>query len=432
MDVLAPTVYTNDLGPIGDELGAGGQATVFKLTNHSGLVYKRYHAGLTISPAALDQLVTFRRSTISDSERQFLDARAAWPISTVREGAAITGVVLPLAPAKFTVRLKSGNEKLRELQFLYMASRSEKLGISLPNLAQRVEILRNFAETLAFFERYNIVHGDISHANILWSDSQDIYVLDCDGASLAYQQPALPRVSTPHWTDPRVTRGDVPYADGASDRYAMGLSVLRCYYRIRGHVAPDAPSFTVPATPKISSELSTAIGRSLSKEHSRPTFGEWSDLLDRSLRELRDPTSGLAIANRREAGPAPALVGAAAGGGGAAAVGTGLPTVAEMLAPFTGTTSDGGAAAVGTGLPTVAQATGKKPPKPGAVAPVPSGSAAGSASASGQTSSQTTISQPSSASPGSGNLRKLITVVAFLIIFLVAVGAGFLASQGSL
>lgn len=406
MDVLAPTVYTNDLGPIGDELGAGGQATVFKLTNHSGLVYKRYHAGLTISPAALDQLVTFRRSTISDSERQFLDARAAWPISTVREGAAITGVVLPLAPAKFTVRLKSGNEKLRELQFLYMASRSEKLGISLPNLAQRVEILRNFAETLAFFERYNIVHGDISHANILWSDSQDIYVLDCDGASLAYQQPALPRVSTPHWTDPRVTRGDVPYADGASDRYAMGLSVLRCYYRIRGHVAPDAPSFTVPATPKISSELSTAIGRSLSKEHSRPTFGEWSDVLDRSLRELRDPTSGLAIANRREAGPAPALVGAAAGGG--------------------------GAAAVGTGLPTVAQATGKKPPKPGAVAPVPSGSAAGSASASGQTSSQTTISQPSSASPGSGNLRKLITVVAFLIIFLVAVGAGFLASQGSL
>ena len=313
MDVLAPTVYTNDLGPIGDELGAGGQATVFKLSNHSGLVYKRYHAGLTISPAALDQLVTFRRSTISDSERQFLDARAAWPISTVREGAAITGVVLPLAPAKFTVRLKSGNEKLRELQFLYMASRSEKLGIGLPNLAQRVEILRNFAETLAFFERYNIVHGDISHANILWSDSQDIYVLDCDGAGLAYQQPALPRVSTPHWTDPRVTRGEVPYADGASDRYAMGLSVLRCYYRIRGHVAPDAPSFTVPATPKISSELSTAIGRSLSKEHSRPTFGEWSDLLDRSLRELRDPTSGLAIANRREAGPAPALVGAAAG-----------------------------------------------------------------------------------------------------------------------
>ena len=311
-----------DLGSPGEELGTGGQATVHALTEaRSHQVLKLYKPDVAVDVASLDASIAWR-DALSEDDRRFLDERSCWPVARVTaedEEERTVGVVLNRLPEHFTVTLRSGRVRPRELQFLFLVERTRKLGVDVPEPPGRVAVLAELAKLLAFFDRNDIVHGDLSMKNVLWlatgpegptgaegSDGEagnapGVYLLDCDGARVGNQPPPLPIVTTRGWTDPRLITGQIDAPDAQSEIYALALSFYRCYYGHVGDLDEDTVSVRIPTFPPADPQLLQMLAASLAIRRDRPPISEWLEALTRLGADLDNPESDLG--RQYQAGP---------------------------------------------------------------------------------------------------------------------------------
>lgn len=261
---------------LGEEVGSGGQATVYRLADHPGHLLKRYR-GVDADPAALDRLVEWRNS-LGPVERETLDVRTCWPRARVTEGGLTIGVIIPEAPPEYLIEIGDGQtRKLNEIQYLTHADRAHRLGLVIPSATVRARLMADFAALLELFDRHSVVHGDISFKNLLWTVDPIplIYLLDCDGARLGPHPAAVPQVTTQHWTDPRLQHGEIRHPDHDSDRLALGLAFYRTFYSARGDFSGGQIHLQLPETPPLPPEVSAVAQRSLSNDAPRPTPFEW-------------------------------------------------------------------------------------------------------------------------------------------------------------
>jgi DNA-binding helix-hairpin-helix protein with protein kinase domain len=98
------TIADSALGPVGRQLGAGGQAKVFELPGLTlpdvagPVVYKRYRPGRAPS-GQLAKIVALRHRLHDPAKRALLDTVTAWPVREVLDAAgAVCGLVLPRIP----------------------------------------------------------------------------------------------------------------------------------------------------------------------------------------------------------------------------------------------------------------------------------------------------------------------------------------------
>ncbi len=292
-----------DLGPVGSELGKGGQASVFELEDHPELVFKHYRPGLSIDSDALDELIGWRRG-LDDADLKIVDAQTCWPRSRVVSDDQTVGVVFRRAPERFQVKLKSGNVKLRELQFLFLPGPSRRIGVDVPRAFPRAQVIGQLAELLAFLQDHGVVHGDLSMKNILWSHPEQtldaVFLLDCDGARANGSRSPLPQVTTPGWTDPRIIKGTISDPDSSSDVYGLGLCFYRCYYGSLGEHEPSNSTLKLPVYPPIDGPMMELTAATLSAGGERPSAKEWVAGLARMLADLSDESTPLGHAYQAE------------------------------------------------------------------------------------------------------------------------------------
>ncbi len=296
---LEPVMELDRVAQIGSQLGRGGQATVFEIPADPDLVFKRYNQGLPVDAGALDSLIEWRVN-LDEEDRAMLDAHSCWPRARVTEEGTTVGVVFRKAPEHFNVELASGNVRLRELQYLFLVERSRKIGVDVPGPLERVRIVEQLAELMSFLQDHDVVHGDLSMKNVLWAmpegDVPAVFLLDCDGASVAGASAPLPQVTTPGWTDPRIISKEIRDPDTASDVYGLGLCFYRCYYGFLGEHDPTSTTLRLPTWPPVDEDLMTLTASTLSASSRRPSVTAWVDALSSLVNDLDDEETPLGAA----------------------------------------------------------------------------------------------------------------------------------------
>lgn len=273
MSELGSVTTRGDLD-VGERIGSGGQAIVYRLRSHRQILFKEYR-GVRIDPDGLDRLIDWRTG-LNAGDRELLDRSASWPRSRVIDNDTTIGVLIPEAPERFKIEVR-GSAKLNEVQYLAFGDRAKKLGLELPGPGERAEIIATLADLLELFDRHRIVHGDISFKNVLWTTKTNAstYLLDCDGALQGRHRSALPQVTTQHWTDPRVQNSTISGPDLDSDRLALGLLFFRTYFQVRANFTGAELQFDVPSHPPLNRSVDKLIERTLHSKSGRSTAGEW-------------------------------------------------------------------------------------------------------------------------------------------------------------
>jgi hypothetical protein len=214
---------------LGAEIGIGGQGRVFEVAGSTRLVYKQYHNPGLIRGPAMTRLVRLRQRC-RPVDRSWLDSHFAWPMCRVLSAGTITGFVMRRAERGFTWEDSTGQRRLAELQYLIRPPKRPWRRIAQPSPEQRRRLAFAVADLTRRLHEWNVIVGDISDANLLWTvrPSPDVYVIDCDGLRIRGEDPILEQADTPEWHDP-LQRSRVPGLD--ADLYKTALAIARILCR---------------------------------------------------------------------------------------------------------------------------------------------------------------------------------------------------------
>jgi hypothetical protein len=264
---------------VGQPFAKGGCGRLYRTTDPA-FVYKEYvRADKAPDLRQLERLVTIGRELLLTQGRtvgRFKESSINWPIDLVREtGGGAAGVVLPSIPASC---FDDGD--VRGLEAMILARANP------PKAQVRIALLLRMAEILDYLNQRDLVHGDISGKNLVWSLDPEpfVYLIDCDGL-LPREPPPVVGVATPGWTDPRLVERRIAAHDHLSDWYALALALYRGLMLTPGNLQRNAHGewprpAKVEEVPDLTlrSMLAAALEHPL-KAEMRPAPGAWVSAL---------------------------------------------------------------------------------------------------------------------------------------------------------
>lgn len=260
----------------------GATGTVYEVAGQPACMFKKY-----IEPsrhaARLGSLVAWRNS-LSWWERNLLDEHCAWPLVTVTSGGETTGFLMRAAPDDFWADM-AGEPHTLELQHLIHARSAREFGIDLPGPGERLNLVRDLAEILAFFDAHQVVYGDVNERNVFWTTRgfPRVFLIDCDNSRPADLPGAAAGVAMPRnpsWRDPDLPDGGYP--DSASDRYALAVFCYRAFYDCYRDPGQPMPSLAgerslilIPERAPRFPVLERCLARGVGARRSRPSAADW-------------------------------------------------------------------------------------------------------------------------------------------------------------
>lgn len=223
---------------LGPKLGSGAQGTLFVVRNADDLdcppfpfevIYKQFHSETRVAGASLDLLAQFS-AQLDENDRQVIDALTVWPCVTVRDGTGrACGYLMQRIPDRFFQHIETttGSEHIpREIQQLFQGDAIARRNLGeTANRVERMAVAREAAFAIGFLHKRDFVYGDLSYKNAVFClrPHPGIMLLDCDAVRQLGQAAAVPQLNSPGWKPPE---GGVQ--SKATDRYKLGLLVLRC------------------------------------------------------------------------------------------------------------------------------------------------------------------------------------------------------------
>jgi DNA-binding helix-hairpin-helix protein with protein kinase domain len=273
-----------------EEIGRGGEGRVFKIRSMPGMVYKEFveFPGHVPNRAALEELIAVRNNMTSD-EKNWLSDRTTWPESIVLDGSKMKGFLMPLIGANFFKRYGvRANPKTVACEWNYLSMRNKYLGnrniySEIPRVepSQAVSVVLDLAKTIAILHQYEVVVGDISGRNLLWTDTPALraMIIDCDSFRMNNRPGVSPPKQSPDWEDPELSSS---LTTMRSDIYKLALAAYRAVWAATTE-RPFNGNSALPAAPDgVPSELLTLIEQSV-KSADRPTAAEWVTDLSKSM-----------------------------------------------------------------------------------------------------------------------------------------------------
>ncbi|MGS2619260.1 hypothetical protein ACVCAH_32765 [Micromonospora sp. LZ34] len=294
------------LGPLGDELGSGGQGTVYALpqSRSPSLVYKAYSEDVLadLDADVLTDMIEVP-SGLPGRDRHELLAAAAWPRRVVTQGDRVRGFTMALVPQRFhtTLKLLKGHQvRLGQTQLLLNPpDYLDRVELRIDDQF-RLELLADIAGTLRLFHRLGLTVGDLSPNNLLYSRTGKprCHFIDCDAMQLNGRT-VLPQVETTDW--------EVPAGGGAlgskdSDAYKFALLCVRLFAGDQSTTDPEALRRAGPGV------HSLAVRALSGDAGNRPGLGKWEKQL-RAARPIPvEPTVRVTVPSPRIAASRPPVV----------------------------------------------------------------------------------------------------------------------------
>ncbi|MFE2061830.1 hypothetical protein ACFXDH_05425 [Streptomyces sp. NPDC059467] len=288
-EVRVPWVLPEKLGAYqAQRLGDGGQGIVYGVPDPAGLfpgqtlVYKEYRKNVVYSADALYEMVCFRQR-LTPGERAFLDERLTWPtvlayrgpnpqdpVPSRNQGTEVVGFLMGRVPASYQVRIPPGNEaKPQAMQYLLNDDAyATRIGLLVDDV-RRLELLLDLARTLDWLHRRQVVIGDLSPNNVLFTlqgpqGEARCLLIDCDSMRCLGRD-VLDQVATPDWEVPDTEQKATP----ASDSWKFGLLAARIFSR-------SFDSTDLVPLRAVSTELANLASRAQSLDPvRRPALVEW-------------------------------------------------------------------------------------------------------------------------------------------------------------
>lgn len=277
------------IAPHLNELASGGEGVVFLIANRPGDVYKEYKQVVRsqLNIAALRNLVAMP-DQMTDSDRQRLMERTAWPHTLVNTGAMTHGFLMekvsPRYMRKYGLRT---HQKSVLCEWTYLVYQQQKLpenmasDIPILSFEQKIDLLKDFAATMEIMHLYGIVVGDISGRNLLWtpetpSKPASIFIIDCDSFRVDGQPGTTESKESPHFMDPHKPK-DQP-TDKSTDIYKLAIAAYRAiWHDAQGEPTPESVRQNLPKEVPVG--LADLIARSIGPGP-RPTAADWKSGLD--------------------------------------------------------------------------------------------------------------------------------------------------------
>ena len=301
--MTTPVIQRHDLGPPGSltELGRGGEGVVFDVTARPGTVFKEYlpRTGLVLRRDALERLVALP-ARMSASDQRVLASRTAWPTALVIDGARLAGYLMPRIPDIYW-RTHGARHDPRHvvcdwnfLAYRQQWSGSEAIVSDVPRATgrQALELVMDLARTMRILHRYDLVMGDVSGRNLLWTDKPEprVFVIDCDAFRPEGGDAVCPSKESPEWDDPEVSGSRTTRA---SDVYKLGLAAYRAIWA----ASAKRPTGDLQLPEGVPDALADLVRRSV-RPSGRPSAREWVDQLATALRFEGRPVVRIDAARR--------------------------------------------------------------------------------------------------------------------------------------
>lgn len=334
------TTIDRRLLAVGTLLAEGGEGKVHELVDRPGELYKAYRRPVPL--AAVAPLLAWRQrlEVANAGLAARISASTSWPMASVVDpsgpGGTVSGLVIPRAPPRFSIRHRDGISHLSTLSYLTAdpRQRSAAYGLDLPAVASpaRIALVYALARLLEAFAGggTTLAHGDLSTKNVLWSlhPAPEVYLLDCDSGRLFGPEGCpldanrRPHVVTPNWDDPAAVSGSD--LGPLSDQYSLALIFLRVvgagHYPIQARQKRGEPlviDVEIPPWGRRAQRLSRdaevwdLCGRGLSITHleGRPDASAWVRVLEATLRDVGAETLIEAVCATQGGNPATAAIG---------------------------------------------------------------------------------------------------------------------------
>jgi len=264
------------------ELGKGAEGKVFHSQSLGNHVYKEFlHNSRTVpNKAALERLVDLRGQWTSEESAWLLE-RTVWPETLVVDQGRLKGFLMPMIGQRFFRQygIRSNPKKVPcEWNYLSMRTRFQtnpNLVSNVPNVSplQAMLLVHDLAKSVMFFHRHNVIIGDISGRNLLWTDFPkfQVLIIDCDSFRVSGSGGVASPKQSPDWDDPDL-QGKPTTQE--SDVYKLALAAYRAVWAATTE-RPQSPHHSVPAVPNgVPDVLRDLITRSMAKS-GRPSAEEW-------------------------------------------------------------------------------------------------------------------------------------------------------------
>jgi hypothetical protein len=160
----------------------------------------------------------------------------------------------------------------------------------------RLRLCERFSFFLALLHNHNVVFGDISSRNTLYSlhPKPSVMFVDCDGVRIAGNAAVVKQLHTPDWDPPEAEAawriGRSPPQSKATDSYKLALFILRV-------LAPGTGA-SVNRDPEAAAHVIDSAGQQLlqralkGSSRDRPSAKEWHSYFTVTLESMqRDPGS---------------------------------------------------------------------------------------------------------------------------------------------
>jgi len=281
----APALLSEDQLVVLRAVGRGGTATVHQIQGYDGkLLYKKYREPR--DPAGAIRLIA--TANMSDpAVRNDIKSHLAWPVQLIGDGSGrLAGVLVPKAPGTFVASLRTGTKRLRDLNFLLFEERSERVGVDLVALPDKIRIVSSLVRILQLLQGLGLLYEDLAAQNVLWTldPAPDVYLLDCDSLRRTEDVSPVPLFTTADWTDPRVLSGQISRPDLGSLSYALGLLVARLVLGPTWEPADgDAQAASILPT-----RLQKIMHAAIYSEYTRPPLDTWLDSLQQAVDQAAD------------------------------------------------------------------------------------------------------------------------------------------------
>ncbi len=273
-----PVVQGDAVGQVRFRLGAGAQGTVFAVARPpvglpGQLAYKEFRSRVLREPAVLEQMVGFPRS-LDAAERAFLESRLVWPLALVQRRSETCGFLMRRIPPEFLLDTPElSGPRPKGLEFLFNDEQYlRRIGLPVDH-RQRLHLLKDLAEIVSWLHRHDVVFGDLSPKNVLFTLDYwpRCLLIDCDSVQFG-KGSALAPVETTGWEAPEEEK-----PTPASDAFKFGLMALRLF----NHDQDSRDSGPLGA---VSPELEQLALLSLDADPvRRPLPTQWLEPLDQAL-----------------------------------------------------------------------------------------------------------------------------------------------------
>jgi hypothetical protein len=304
---MVPQVELNSLS-ISDKLGDGGEGEVFRVSNHSGQVLKLFKDAVRheLNETGLIDTVGLL-SSMDAADRKFIESRSVWPSTVVRDNGVFVGFLMPILPQNYFVKHGQrgnpvdGMNDWNKLTFRKEWCQNPNLESSSPSLwyptgksqdnlndvekEKQLTLLRLLHDAARIFDvlhRYDIVVGDVSGRNILWSGNvgDTAMLIDCDGCRLENSVGVTRAKQSPEWFDPSLSGP----TNIQSDLYKLAVAIYRGYFSDGLGLPSGNKVPLVSKTDRVIFDLSERGVGNLN----RPVASEWIEALSAAIFECEN------------------------------------------------------------------------------------------------------------------------------------------------